>query len=66
MKQCTLKYAIVEVLVKIHQLLENVALRSIVIFVIVQGQMAFTSLNNPHMLGDNTVYVIMQFSSWEL
>ena len=47
----------------IHQLLEIVALRSIVIFVIVQGQMAFTSLNDPHMLGDNTVYVIMQFLS---
>jgi len=63
MKQCTLRYAIVEVLVEIHQLLENVALRSIVIFVIVQGQMAFTSLNDPHVLGDNTVYVIMQLSS---
>ena len=48
MKQCTLRYAIVEVLVEIHQLLEIVALRSIVIFVIVQGQMAFTSLNDPH------------------
>ena len=32
----------------------------------IQGQMAFTSLNDPHVLGDDTIYVIIQASSQQM